>query len=172
MTTKDPTGPSSDRPAPPLAWRFQVRVLSSCSRSHTAIGAAYGTAKAGTAIAAVGSVNPGIVMVSLVPIVMAGILAIYGVIVAIIIALNLDGERVYTLQQGMLHLGAGLTAGLSSMASGYAIGVVGDAGVRGMLKQPRLFFGLVLILIFAEVLGLYGLIAAVMISFQAGQLSK
>ena len=41
------------------------------------------------------------------------------------------------------------------MADGYrfAIGIVGDAGVRGTAQQPRLFVGMILILIFAEVLG-------------------
>lgn len=35
----------------------------------------------------------------------------------------------------------------------FAIGIVGDAGVRGSAQQPRLFVGMILILIFAEVLG-------------------
>lgn len=47
------------------------------------------------------------------------------------------------------------------MAAGFAIGIVGDAGVRGTAQQPRLFVGMILILIFAEVLGLYGLIVAI-----------
>lgn len=51
--------------------------------------------------------------------------------------------------------------GLSGLAAGYAIGIVGDAGVRGTAQQPRLFVGMILILIFAEVLGLYGLIVAI-----------
>ena len=36
----------------------------------------------------------------------------------------------------------------------FAIGIVGDAGVRGSAQQPRLFVGMILILIFAEVLGI------------------
>lgn len=63
--------------------------------------------------------------------------------------------------RGFVHLGAGLAVGLSGLAAGYAIGVVGDAGVRGTAQQPRLFVGMILILIFAEVLGLYGLIVAI-----------
>ena len=63
--------------------------------------------------------------------------------------------------RGFVHLGAGLSVGLSGLAAGYAIGVVGDAGVRGTAQQPRLFVGMILILIFAEVLGLYGLIVAI-----------
>ena len=34
--------------------------------------------------------------------------------------------------------------------AGLAIGIVGDAGVRANAQQPRLFVGMILILIFAE----------------------
>ena len=54
---------------------------------------------------------------------------------------------------GFIQLGAGLAVGLSGLAAGFAIGIVGDAGVRGTAQQPRLFVGMILILIFAEVLG-------------------
>ena len=37
------------------------------------------------------------------------------------------------------------------MGAGYAIGIAGDAGVRGTGQQPRLFVGMILILIFSEV---------------------
>lgn len=63
-----------------------------------------------------------------------------------------------TLYAGFISLAAGLSVGLSGLAAGFAVGVVGDAGVRGSAQQPRLFVGMILILIFAEVLGLYGLI--------------
>jgi len=53
------------------------------------------------------------------------------------------------------------TAKSGTGIAGYAIGIVGDAGVRGTAQQPRLFVGMILILIFAEVLGLYGLIVAI-----------
>lgn len=65
---------------------------------------------------------------------------------------------------GFIQLGAGLSVGLAGLAAGFAIGVVGDAGVRGFAQQPRLFVGMVLILIFAEVLGLYGLIVALILN--------
>ncbi len=64
-------------------------------------------------------------------------------------------------------MGAGLAVGLCALGSGLAIGIIGDAGVRGYLKQQRLFLGLVLMLIFAEVLGLYGLLTAVLIHMKA-----
>lgn len=67
----------------------------------------------------------------------------------------------YSLYSASLHLAAGLSVGLSGLASGIAIGIVGDAGVRGVAQQPRLFVGMALILIFAEVLGLYGFFMAI-----------
>merc|ERR1711962_1694572 len=90
---------------------------------------------------------------------MAGILAIYGLVVSVLLAGQLSSD--YSLYKGFLHLGAGLSVGLSGLAAGFAIGIVGDAGVRGTAQQPRLFVGMILILIFAEVLGLYGLIVAI-----------
>jgi hypothetical protein len=50
-------------------------------------------------------------------------------------------------------LGAGLATGFAGLAGGWAIGVVGDAAVRNYAFQSRVFVGMVLILIFAEVLG-------------------
>jgi F0F1-type ATP synthase membrane subunit c/vacuolar-type H+-ATPase subunit K len=44
-----------------------------------------------------------------------------------------------TLYQGFIQLGAGLSVGLSGLAAGFAIGIVGDAGVRGTAQQPSLF---------------------------------
>ena len=58
--------------------------------------------------------------------------------------------------------------GFSGLAAGFSIGIVGDSGVRGTAQQPRLFVGMILILIFAEVLGLYGLIVALVLSTRSG----
>ena len=69
----------------------------------------------------------------------------------------------YPLFLGATHLAAGLSVGLCGLASGVTIGIVGDAGVRGVAQQPRLFIGMILILIFAEVLGLYGMFMGVIL---------
>jgi V-type H+-transporting ATPase proteolipid subunit len=50
------------------------------------LGAAYGTSKAGTGISSISIWRPNVVMKSLIPVVMAGILGIYGMIVAVIIS--------------------------------------------------------------------------------------
>jgi V-type H+-transporting ATPase proteolipid subunit len=70
----------------------------------------------------------------------------------------------YTLFAGASHLASGLAGGCSGLAAGIAIGVVGDIGTRSLGQQPKLFVGMILILIFAEALGLYGLIVALIFS--------
>jgi F0F1-type ATP synthase membrane subunit c/vacuolar-type H+-ATPase subunit K len=82
---------------------------------------------------------------------MAGIIAIYGLVVAVLISNDLTQKL--SLFTSFIQLGAGLSVGLAGLAAGFAIGIVGDAGVRGTAQQPRLFVGMILILIFAEVLG-------------------
>ncbi|KAK9878894.1 hypothetical protein WA026_003723 [Henosepilachna vigintioctopunctata] len=126
----------------------------------SALGAAYGTAKSGTGIAAMSVMRPELIMKSIIPVVMAGIVAIYGLVISVLICTAITPTG-YTLYKGFVHLGAGLAVGFSGLAAGFAIGIVGDAGVRGTAQQPRLFVGMILILIFAEVLGLYGLIVGI-----------
>ena len=70
----------------------------------------------------------------------------------------------YSLYDAFAHLAGGLAGGLSGLAAGMAIGIVGDAGVRAIAQQPKLFVSVILILIFAEALGLYGLIVALIMS--------
>ncbi|KAI9837933.1 MAG: v-type proton ATPase 16 kDa proteolipid subunit 2 [Thelocarpon superellum] len=50
------------------------------------IGAAYGTAKSGIGIAGVGTFRPDLIMKSLIPVVMAGIIAVYSLVIAVLIA--------------------------------------------------------------------------------------
>ncbi len=79
------------------------------------------------------------------------------------------GGTKYSSYTGYAHLSAGLCCGLSGLAAGMAIGIVGDAGVRAVGQQEKLFVGMILILIFAEALGLYGLIVALILSQQSFQ---
>lgn len=120
--------------------------------------------------------------------VMAQILSIYGLVCAVIMSGDLD--EIMPLHTGFLQFGAGIAVGLCGLAAGFAIGVVGDAGgmflphldhhsqqppstvtlshvintftVRASSQQPRLYTGMVLILIFSEVLGLYGVVVSIL----------
>ncbi|KAG6419690.1 hypothetical protein SASPL_116199 [Salvia splendens] len=183
------------------------------------MGAAYGTAKSGVGVASMGVMRPELVMKSIVPVVMAGVLGIYGLIIAVIISTGINPKaKSYYLFDGYAHLSSGLACGLAGLAAGMAIGIVGDAGVRlsfniilvnetscikvlvlvfkvsfkgnwliktwhliltafiyqkcdqlANAQQPKLFVGMILILIFAEALALYGLIVGIILSSRAGQ---
>ena len=50
------------------------------------LGAAYGTAKGGVGLCSMGVMSPGLVMKNIIGVVMAGVLGIYGLIVAVIIS--------------------------------------------------------------------------------------
>ena len=120
---------------------------------------------------------------------MAQILSIYGLVTAIMMSNGIKEKM--PIHTGFLMLGAGIAVGLCGLAAGFAIGIVGDAGgmffllfhpffssalqytnrlyeiVRASTQQPRLYVGLVLILIFAEVLGLYGVVVSVLMISKA-----
>ena len=127
------------------------------------LGAAYGTAKSGVGIASLGVIDSSKIFKALIPIIMAGILGIYGLIVSVLLLTKAKDANT-TPGGGYKVLGAGLSCGLSSLASGLAIGVAGDAGVRAFAQSDGIFVGMILILIFAEAIGLYGFIVAILIN--------
>jgi V-type H+-transporting ATPase 16kDa proteolipid subunit len=173
-------------------------------------GSAWGTWKAGMGVCRAGIGYPQGVIKNIVPIVMAGVLGIYGLIVAVIISQSIsspayDGTTTYSLYSAYAHLAAGLCCGLSCLAAGGTIGVIGDVGVQavGLKAGPKrmltfamhserggansaddgadaatdamdaqlaqegankLYVGLLIMLIFAEALALYGLIVALIVS--------
>jgi len=166
-------------------------------------GSAWGTWKAGTGVCKMGINYPSGIIKNIVPIVMAGVLGIYGLIVAVIITQGIskpdgDGSTTYSLYSSYAHLAAGLCCGISCLAAGGTIGVIGDVGVQcfglkasggkrswatgeganssdagdssGMdvavtqEASNKLYVGLLIMLIFAEALALYGLIVALILS--------
>ena len=73
---------------------------------------------------------------------MAGIIAVYALVVAVLIAGNLKPppEMTYSLFNAFLHLACGLSVGLTGLAAGYAIGQVGDTvsiTLRGQREERR-----------------------------------
>jgi ATP synthase proteolipid subunit len=56
-----------------------------CALVFANLGAAYGTAKSGVGISSMGVLKPDLIIRSVIPVVMAGILGIYGLIVSVIL---------------------------------------------------------------------------------------
>jgi V-type H+-transporting ATPase proteolipid subunit len=78
---------------------------------------------------------PELIWKNLIPVIMAGVNGIYGLITAIVIVNHIpsplrEGVHQYSLYSGFAHLAAGLCCGLGGLASAMAIGIAGDAGVR------------------------------------------
>jgi V-type H+-transporting ATPase proteolipid subunit len=76
-------------------------------------------------------------MKNVIPIVMAGVIGIYGLIVGVILAQSIgrptnDRNNTYSTYSACAHLCAGLCCGVSGLAAGVCIGVVGDYGIRAV----------------------------------------
>lgn len=122
---------------------------------------------------------------------MAGIIAVYSLVIAVLIAGAMDPEKKYSLFKCVGRAGLHLEGytdsavqwvftsrsrlvggydwtcrrlrdwhcwrlGTMSPVRFYALSADSKKGVRAYMQQSRIFVGMVLILIFAEVLGLYG----------------
>lgn len=173
--------------------RLYSQIQRNRSRQNTDTGAAIGTARAGVGIMHTGIKSPELVWRNLIPIVMAGVNGIYGLITSIVILGSIaapqdGGVNTYSLYSGCAHLAAGLCCGLSGLGSGACIGVAGDSAImacgtydveskrsiggrmRGGKKKggggEKLFVAMVLVQVFAGNIALYGLIASIILSQQ------
>lgn len=123
-----------------------------------------------------GVFRPEIVMKNMIPVIMSGILGIYGLIVSVILFNGSiffifyivkkptpEGNQ-YSSYEAYAHLGSGLSCGLSCLAAGLSLGICGDAGCRAIGQQQSLFISVLLMLIFGEALALYGVIVAIILA--------
>lgn len=98
-------------------------------------------------------------IVPFIPIIIAGVLAIYGLIYSVIVLSSVTAVN-YSISRGYADLFGGLTLGFSCLASGVAVGIVGKNGLRAIEENKSSVARLVLNLVYCEALGLYGLIFA------------
>jgi ATP synthase proteolipid subunit len=91
----------------PAAAQAVHAAVDGVSRFVAGFGAAYGTAKAGVGIASMGVLRPELVMKSIVPIVMAGVLGIYGLIISVIISTGSESSHHQHHAMGMLMPASG-----------------------------------------------------------------
>jgi V-type H+-transporting ATPase proteolipid subunit len=70
------------------------------------LGSAIGTAKSGVGICSTGVLRPDIIMKSIIPVVMAGILGIYGLIISVI----LNNKGTHIIESSKLEIITGMTA--------------------------------------------------------------
>ncbi|KAL3797674.1 hypothetical protein HJC23_013506 [Cyclotella cryptica] len=112
-------------------------------------------------------------LMAMVPVVQAGVLALYGVIISYLLAKKVNDNNDMAVVDGYKFLCAGLSVGFACLASGIGMGIylkkLNDLEYyfvrRGMTSpgsasKKGSFLTFILCLIFFEAIGLYGLIVA------------
>ncbi|CDJ28142.1 vacuolar ATP synthase 22 kDa proteolipid subunit, putative [Eimeria mitis] len=160
------------RDIPPVAWGAIGVAL---ALGLSAIGAAWGIFITGSSLLGAAVKSPRIRSKNLVSVIFCEATAIYGVIIAILIASKLDGVPPDFIQSmmdpskvekwqadaiaaGWGLLATGLTVGLSNVFSGISVGVAGSGAALGDAQRPEIFVKMLIVEIFASALGLFGVI--------------
>lgn len=126
-------------------------------------GSAIGTAKCGIGLCSAALISRGTIVRALIAPIMSGVIGIYGLVFSIVAYSDFSSGNPYHIQNAMSVFGGGLCVGFSGLAAGVSIGISGQYGIVCYAKQPDLFVGLTLVLIFGEVLGIYGMVISLVL---------
>jgi len=113
---------------------------------------------------------------AMIPVIQAGVLAVYGVIIGYLLTKKINADAVMSVADGYKYLSAGLSVGLACLASGMGMALYltklneaeyffvrkgqGASPPSGEASKKGSYTTFILCLIYLEAIGLYGLIVA------------
>lgn len=134
-------------------------------------GAAWGIWTCGTSMAGTAGISGKISMRDIMNLILCEVIAIYGLIMALVLNGRFETAVLpFTHQQyhaGYAIFFAGIIQGACSFSAGIAIGVVGSAISVVCHRDPELFFKLLIVQIFSELIGIMGLLVCLLTSMHA-----
>ena len=100
--------------ADPYGWTALAWAGAGFALVFANVGAAYGTAKSGISIGSMAVTRPNFVFKAIIPVIMAGILSIYGLIIAVILGMKIKkpGSDSWGAYESVNTFAAGLCCGL------------------------------------------------------------